>query len=112
MTTTVTKVTDSYVRIALEGALDITGSEAIEASFLNQVKMAEKSVIVDLAEVTYMASFGMRLLVQAYKSLDAGGWKLILLSPQADVAKVLEAAGLSDLLVIAADEDAAAAALR
>ncbi len=103
--------TDTFTRLALEGSLDIAGSQEIENQFLAHTAAAKKSIIVDFSGVTYMASFGLRLLIQAYKALDHEGKKLIILHPQTDVRKVFAAAGLVDLLVITDDEAVALASV-
>lgn len=110
MTLTVTQSTDSLLRLTMAGSLDIAGSQQIENRFLALTAAGDKSVIVDFSEITYMASFGMRLLVQAFKSLDRKGKKLVVLKPQAEVAKIFSAAGLTDLLFITDDESAALSA--
>lgn len=109
MTLTTLADSASTLRLGLVGSLDIEGSQQIETEFLSAVSGGGKSVIIDLSGVTYLASFGMRLFVQAYKALDRAGKKLVLLSPQPEVRKVLEAAGLTDLLVVTDDEAVAAA---
>lgn len=108
---TLTTLADSAtpLRLGLAGSLDIEGSQQIEKEFLSAVSAGGRSVIVDLSGVTYLASFGMRLLVQAYKALDHAGKKLVLLSPQPEVRRVLDAAGLTDLLVVTDDEAVAVA---
>lgn len=111
MTLTTLADTDAFVRLALSGSLDIEGSQQIENQFLAIASGGKKSLIVELSDVKYLASFGMRLFVQAYKALDRNGKKLIILSPQTDVRKVLEAAGLTDLLIVTDDETAAVAAV-
>ena len=103
--------TETFVRVALAGSLDIAGSQQIENRFLAAISGGKKSLIVDLSGVDYIASFGMRLFIQAYKLLDREGKKLVLLSPQPNALKVLEAAGLTDLLVITDDETKALAAV-
>lgn len=110
MNITVTESSDTFTRIALAGRLDIAGSQEIETRFLALTAAGSKSVIADLSQVDYMASFGLRLLIQAYKSLDHKGKKLVVLHPQPEVARVFAAAGLSDLWLITDDEAAALAA--
>ncbi len=95
---------ETLTRIALEGSLDIAGVQAIETAFLAQTAARKKPVIIDLSKVTYMASFGMRLIIDAFKALDHEGKKMVLLRPQPMVEKILESAGMSEIVVITHDE--------
>lgn len=104
MKLTILESTDTLNRLALEGSLDIAGSQEIENLFLALTAAGKKSTIIDFSGVTYLASFGLRLLIQGYKALDREGKKLVILRPQDEVRKVFEAAGLTDLLVITDDE--------
>jgi anti-sigma B factor antagonist len=111
MNLTVTQSTDTITWLALAGSLDIAGSQLIENQFLAHTAAGNKAVIVDFSGVTYIASFGLRLIIQAYKALDRKGKKLAILRPQPEVAKVFTAAGLTDFLLITDDEAEAIAAL-
>jgi anti-sigma B factor antagonist len=53
-------------------------------------------VILDLADVAFLDSSGIRLLIRLQKSLVGDG-RLVLRSPKPHVARVLEIAGLPDL---------------
>lgn len=109
MTTTILETSDSLTHLALQGSLDLEGAQKIEAEFLALTAGRQKPVIVDLAAVDFLASFGMRLLIEAYKPLAAANRKMILLHPQPSVEKVLLAAGMDNLVTISRDETAAKA---
>ncbi|HRJ71515.1 MAG TPA: STAS domain-containing protein [Terrimicrobiaceae bacterium] len=95
---------DTLTHVALEGSLDIAGVQAIEAAFLAQTAGRKKPVLIDLAGVSYMASFGMRMIIDTFKVLDREGRKMALLHPQPMVAKILESAGMSEIVLITHDE--------
>ncbi len=100
---------DDLTFLAFEGSLDLDGSQEIEARFLEVIGEAQKPVVVDFAKVDFLASFGMRLLIEAYKVLDKREQRLVLLNPQPSVAKVFQAAGLSTLIATATNESEARA---
>ena len=104
MKLTVLENSETLTYVALEGSLDIAGSQAIETAFIAQTAARRKPVIVDLSKVTYMASFGMRLIIDAFKVLDREGKKMALLRPQPMVEKILESAGMSEIVLITHDE--------
>ncbi len=98
--------------LSLEGSLNLAGVEQIKAQFLDLTAAQNKSTIVDFSKVDFVASMGMRLLIEATKPLVREGKKLIILNPQPEVDKVLESAGMTNILEIACSEvDARALAL-
>ena len=75
--------------LRLSGELDIAGADAL----LEQVESVagrngSPNVYVDLAELTFIDSSGIRALITASRRI--GGKKMILLSPTPSVAKILD----------------------
>jgi anti-anti-sigma factor len=93
---------------ALRGRLDVAGSGAIELKF-NATAGARKALVVDLSDVSFVASMGMRLLLLVGKTMSARGGKMALLSPRPEVASVLHTAGIDTVLPICTTRDAALA---
>ena len=53
------------LRLRLKGRLDASGAEAVESAFTSQVSSAGRNVLVDLAEVSFTGSLGIRMLISA-----------------------------------------------
>jgi anti-sigma B factor antagonist len=87
------------VRLKLEGRMDAQGAEDIDAKLMAFV-CAHRSIILDMNAVGFLASMGIRTLVLAGKAATRRGGKMVLLNPAADVTKVLEIAGIGDLIPI------------
>ncbi len=104
MTLTILEDTNDLLFLELAGPLDISGTREIETRFLAHVASTTRPVIVDLSQVTFLASFGMRMIFDAIKSLNRKAKKLVLLNPQPAVAKVLELGGVNEVAVISFDE--------
>ena len=104
MTLTVREATDTLTVLSLEGRLDIAGAQEIETPFLARTTDRRKPVILDFSGVTFLASFGLRLLVSAHKALHRDNLPLVILHPSAEVEKVLLMAGMDNLLFIICDE--------
>ena len=79
-------------------------TEAIETRFTALAAGGRQTTIVDLREVTFLASLGIRMLVSSARTLVKSGAKLVLLGPQPAVRLALEGTGLTALLPIAADD--------
>jgi len=97
----VVEQTDQWIVMALDGRMDASGVNEIEAGFLAQVGAANKPVLLDVARVAFVASLGMRLLLGAAKTLKRSGGRLVLVSPQPLVQNALLAAGLDQVIPIA-----------
>lgn len=97
-------------KLTLEGRMDLQGALAIDPVF---VKIAEEksNVVVDLSNVTFLASLGLRTLVVSCKTLAGKGGNLVLLNPQPAVEKVLMTSGISTIIPVVADMGAAEAIL-
>ena len=102
-------IQDGILRLAIKGRLDADGLTGFDTGFLAAVTGPALPAIVDFSEVEFMASLGMRLLIQAAKALLAKGARLVILGPQPLVAEVLHIAGLKDLTPVARDESEAVA---
>lgn len=90
------------VLIALAGRLDIQGAAAIDLRFA-AVAAANKAVVVDLGEVSFMASMGLRCLILGAKSMRGKAGRMALWRPQPMVEEVLVTSGTSTLLPISHD---------
>jgi anti-sigma B factor antagonist len=84
--------------IKLSGKLDIIGTGEIETKFTGYCAGEKARVIVDLSEVDFLASIGIRLLVLTAKSIAGRGGKMALLNPIPEVQQVLEITGIPAII--------------
>lgn len=101
MTFTTIETSDSATILALEGSLNIAGAKAIRSEVLEIIQSRGKPVILDFSQVDFLASFGMRLLIEAHKTAAQDGHRVVVVNPQPSVAKVLESAGLTSVIATA-----------
>lgn len=104
-----TTLPGNVMHITLSGRLDMHGTQAIEQQFAFAATTRAEKIIVDLADVGFIASIGIRMLMTSAKAQANRGGKLVLTSPQPLVRKVLETAGIDQLIPLTADVDAALA---
>ncbi|MCU0935038.1 MAG: STAS domain-containing protein [Gammaproteobacteria bacterium] len=107
----VVQAEDGVTRVSLAGRMDIEGTQAIDLKFTALTANRRAGVIVDLSQVSFLASIGIRTLLSSAKALSQKGGKMVLLGPQPMVATALTTAGIDLLIPIVADEQAARAAL-
>ena len=80
--------------IAVSGRVDTVTAPALEAD----LKFGDaKSVVIDLADVPYMSSAGLRLLLTAHKTMLARGGELLVANVQPSVMEVLDITGFSGI---------------
>lgn len=97
--------------IKLTGKLDIMGANEIDIRFAAYCSGEKVHVLVDLTNVDYLASIGIRLLTSNAKSLASRGGKLVLFNPTDDVRSVLDTTGILGIIPTFDQIEAAEAAL-
>lgn len=102
---------NGVVQVSLNGRLDILGAQAIEVQFTALTAISKSAILVDLSEVTFLASLGMRTLLTTAKGTSMRGGRLALYRPQPQVREVLDTAGLSALIPVHDELEAAFEAL-
>jgi anti-anti-sigma factor len=93
-------------KLVLSGRMDIKGATAADMTF-SVAAGANKKMVVDLSNVTFMASLGLRTLMVSAKSIANKGGKMVLLNPRPDVEEVLQTAGVSAAIPVVRDMQAA-----
>jgi anti-sigma B factor antagonist len=92
------------------GRWDIVGAAAIELR-LSALAGSGRSIIIDLAQVSFLSSMGIRSIVMSAKAVTLRQAKLVLLSPEQNIELVLTSTGIDTLAPIHHDLDAALAAI-
>ena len=98
---------DGIWKINLAGRMDVKGTQEIDVKFAGLTAGQRNAIVVDMSGVDFLASIGIRALLLNGKAVSQRGGKMVLLNPDANVAKVLETAGIDMLLPIFNDLDAA-----
>jgi anti-anti-sigma factor len=94
----------------LAGRMDIEGAMGLDARFSAALAF-KRALVVDLSEVTFLASMGLRTLMLCSRAVLANGGKMALAQPQPNVAKVLQESGIGELIGLYPTLDAASAAV-
>lgn len=89
----------SVTRAAPVGRWDIVGAAAIDLQ-LSALAGSGRSMIIDLAAVTFLSSMGIRSIVISAKAAALKGARLVLVSPDQNIGLVLTTAGIDGLVPI------------
>ena len=112
MEMTVTKMEGPASQVALVGRLDTIGVDAIETRFNAAVVAAGGPVLVDLSQVSFVSSMGLRVLFTAAKAMRGRQQRMLLLVPGGPVREVLETAAVDSMIPMFAERDEALKHLR
>jgi anti-anti-sigma factor len=99
----VVKMDPNFTHVALTGKLDLEGEGQIGDEFRRLINSHKSNFLVEMGDVSYLASLGIRLLFAGAKSLAAEGKKLVVINPQPMVEETLLSSGTAKLIPIARD---------
>jgi anti-anti-sigma factor len=87
--------------LSLHGAVDITSTPQLRRQLAELLTHASPKLIIDLADVPYIDSYGLGVIVEALKQARRAGGDIRVCAPQSDVRTILDMAGLSNHIAIA-----------
>ncbi len=98
--------------LSLKGRLDGSWSEHTSEAFLATLEEGWHHLRLDLSEVSFLSSAGIRTLIQHYKKLATLKGSLVVINPSRPVRDILTMAGLQMLLTEAPTPESGSAASR
>ena len=98
MTITENKSANS-LELVISGRLDTGTAPELEAK-LKQIDKETQTLYLNLANVQYISSAGLRVVLLAHKLMLPTGGKMIIRSPSAFAKQVLEATGMDSILTV------------
>ena len=91
------KVNGDVNEIAFAGRLDAKAARQAEESFASATETAP-NVVLELSQLEYIASAGLRALKRLRGAVDERGGSLVLKNVQEDVMEVFEMTGFAAML--------------
>jgi anti-sigma B factor antagonist len=104
-------LSDALLKVSLAGRMDIAGTAEIDNQLAAVLTVRNATVIVDMADVSYIASIGIRSLILNARAVARRGQKLVLAAATPAVAEVLSVSGLEQLIPFFPDVPSAQRAL-
>ena len=86
--------------IEVIGRIDSMNATELGATLNDQIAQGSKQIVLDLSQVSYMSSAGLRELVAAYRKVQGETGDLRLAQPSSRVQDVLEMSGLDTIFQI------------
>jgi anti-sigma B factor antagonist len=87
--------------ISVSGELDLASSPALEEELERVAKSDATTIVVDLAELEFMDSTGLSVLVRAHQRAEENGRRLGLVNGSQQVQRLLTLTGVADRLTLA-----------
>ena len=103
---------DGVKKVVLTGRLDTAGVTAIESRFSAVVVQGGRNAVIDLSEVQFLASLGVRMFVTTTRALARNGGRIALSGANPTVMETIEVMDFSDLVPVVASEAEALALVR
>jgi anti-anti-sigma factor len=111
MEMTLTELAGPITCVRLHGRLDAAGADAIGVRFTAAVVASGHDAVVDLSDVSFVASMGIRLLISVARAIGTKGHRVALFGASGPVQGVLDDVALDQLMPVAPTESEALAAL-
>lgn len=89
---------DSTVEVSLQGELDLASARRMEEHFASIDEQAPSRVVIDLGELAFIDSSGLRVLLLADARARERGYELVLRPGRESVQRVFEMTGALDML--------------
>ncbi len=83
-----------------QGRIDSSTSKSFEERLMQALDRGPTAVIVDLSNVEYVSSAGLRVLLVAAKKIKSAGNQLILCGLSSHIREVFDISGFSAIFVI------------
>lgn len=88
------RVTGVHALVMLAGEVDVSTVESLYEELAALAREGVCHVALNLAEVTFMDSTGLALLVSEHKRSESMGGELIVFSPSRGIRRLFEVAGM------------------
>lgn len=109
MNVTITEVS-GVTKAGLTGRLDTANVNEVEMFFTASIMPKAQNTVVDLTDVTFIASLGIRMLLSTARGLSRRGANMVMFGANPAVMEIIETTALNEIIpVVPSEADAIAA---
>ena len=91
-------IIDGITVITAEGSIDSKTASAFESTAIAAIQ-GQSEVIIDLTNVEFLSSAGLRVLLVAYRQIKARSGKVVLVGTSEEIQEVMSDTGFLGFLV-------------
>lgn len=88
--------------VSLQGQVNSSNAATVEAEVLAVVQQGAKNVLLNMTELSYISSAGLRVVLVLAKRLKQAGGKLVIYGMQPHVREVFDVSGFLAILNVTA----------
>lgn len=88
--------------IALQGQVNSSNAATVETEVLDVVQKGARNVLLNMTELSYISSAGLRVVLVLAKRLKQAGGKLVIYGMQPHVREVFDVSGFLAILNVTA----------
>ena len=100
---------DDVLALDMAGRLDASTAGKVHDTFVDFAKTQPKKVMLNLDQVAYVSSAGLRVILTLVKLLQSSKGELKICAANDDVKAVLQTSGFNSLIKLVDDEGSAVA---
>lgn len=89
--------------VTVSGRVDSAAAPDLEKALQDLLESRRHQIVMELAEVEYMSSAGLRALVSALKTAKKAGGDVVIAQPSERVREVIDLAGLTSVFTMYED---------
>jgi len=87
------------VKFVLKGRVNAASADSLEYRLENALTEGQKNLVVNMSQVEYLSSVGIRVILKIYKKAAEAGGKFSVERPSENVKNVLGMVALKEMLV-------------
>lgn len=95
-----TEKVDTTLVVIPAGRLDSNNATGFEKTVTDYVRNGERRVVIDLSQIDYISSAGLRVVLMLVKQLKSGSGSLVLCGMKPSIREVFDISGFSKILQI------------
>lgn len=95
----------NWMVLEIIGSVDAATAPALQADAMGRIGAGAVKIALDVSQVDYISSAGLRVLLMVFKACNAGGGHMRLLCPSPFVTEVLEVSGFTGIIPVAENRD-------
>ncbi|MCL1958562.1 MAG: STAS domain-containing protein [Spirochaetes bacterium] len=93
------EIKDGICRFVAKGRVDANSADVLLYKLETALKDGQKTIILNMTQVEYLSSIGIRVILKTYKQASEAGGKFHIERPSEIVKNVLGMTALKELLV-------------
>jgi anti-anti-sigma factor len=104
-------VIENVTHVKLRGRLDTHGVDEIETKFTASIVPSGRNALIDLSELEFISSMGIRMIIAVRKALGRHKGKMVMYAATPQVSHIFDTSMLTDVIPVVRDKEEAIARL-